>query len=119
MKYILFGLMLLSAYNLYVKETTKGENIQVKTLKDINHKLETSTVSTEEILTGATELANQLCQDNNFQSVVGEDSNSCQDKLLKFKSICADHVFGNTEGQYSDKNEVSSLANRFVRCVST
>lgn len=119
MKYIILILIVAGGYYLYENKVTLSPEIEVKTLKDIRTKLENSSVNSNEVIKGATELAIRLCEDNSFQEVVGESINSCKQRLSKFKSMCSESVFGKKITQYSNIDEVSSLAKRYVTCVST
>ena len=119
MKLIFFTLVVLSGYHFYDKNTGMNSTNQIKTLQDVQKKIEYSPVNAAEILTGASDFALKLCEDNYFQEVAGETPSSCKDRLTKFKPLCSDSVFGNKSTKYTNKDTVSSLANRFVKCVST
>lgn len=119
MKYIVILLIALSIYDRFISDNPTGADTEVKTIEDVKHKLEYASVSSQEVLTSATELAERLCLDTSFQTSIGEDTNSCQERLSKFKSVCADYVFGKETTYYKSNEKVNALTDRFIRCVST
>ncbi len=119
MKNIIFVVLIAGGYCFCLNQGVFEPTDEVKTLGDIHTKLQSSPVNSDEILIGASELALRLCHDNHFQELVGENVNSCQYRFNKLKPICAEHIFGKQTIEYSSKDRVSSLASRFVKCVST
>lgn len=119
MKYIVLILIIAGGYYAYENKIASNTQIEVKTHRDIYTKLESSPVTTAEIITGATEFALTMCNDSSFQSAGGETTTSCKDRFNSFKSICSNQIFGKEEKLYSDKGTVVSLAKRFINCVST
>ena len=119
MKYItLLGLIILGIF-LYESEALSGNQINVKNYSDVFTKLKYTSVSSDEIKTGAMEFAKELCQDTSFQEAAGETPQSCLLKLKSFKSACEDKIFGKTATLYSDKTRVEMLSDRYINCLST
>ncbi|XQF90333.1 hypothetical protein ACOBV8_00560 [Pseudoalteromonas espejiana] len=80
-------------------------------------KVDTGTVTIDEIKIGANKLATFFCNDESFQTSGGSSVEACTDKYLSFKSMCEDRIFGKEKTTFTNKNEVSALSKRFVACV--
>lgn len=118
MKYLLVVFIAILGFYLYFHLGLFDPKVEVKTHQDIYNKLEFSPVNTHEILVGADEFALRMCADNGLQEILGEDYDSCKQRLIKFKPICMTRIFGDKHKDYSDKEQIKSLVFRYTKCVS-
>lgn len=104
--------------NAKASQSSLNKETEVKTFSDIYYKLETSSVSIDEIIIGATEFALTMCADRAYQEVLGNSVQSCNDHFQMTKDTCASYLIRSSQRQYKDKTKVTLLTERFINCVS-
>lgn len=104
--------------NVKSSRSSLHKEAEVKTFSDIYYKLETSAVSVDEIIIGATEFALTLCADRTYQEVLGHSVQSCNEHFKTIKETCASYLMKSSQRLYKDKAKVTLLADRFINCVS-
>ena len=95
-----------------------SDNITVETYSDIFFKLESSPVSINEIVTGASQFADSLCDESIYQEVIGESVNSCKQKFKQSQAQCAEFIIKNNEPMYTDKVAITQLSEKFINCMT-
>ena len=95
-----------------------SDNITVETYSDIFFKLESSPVNIDEIITGASQFANSLCDESIYQEVIGESVNSCKQKFKQSQAQCADFITKNSEVMYTDKVAITLVSEKFINCMT-
>ncbi|QBJ64592.1 hypothetical protein [Pseudoalteromonas sp. DL-6] len=94
------------------------DSITVETYSDIFFKLESSSISIDEIITGASQFADSLCDESIYQEVIGESVNSCKQKFKQSQAQCADFTRKNSEAMYTDKVAITLVSEKFINCMS-
>ena len=95
-----------------------AQSITVETYSDIFFKLESSPVSINEIITGASQFADSLCDESIYQEVIGESVNSCKQKFKQSQAQCAEFIIKNNEPMYTDKVAITQLSEKFINCMT-
>ncbi|EWS96703.1 hypothetical protein LOC50_17295 [Pseudoalteromonas sp. SCSIO 43095] len=95
-----------------------AQSITVETYSDIFFKLESSPVSINEIITGASQFADSLCDETIYQEVIGESVNSCKQKFKQSQAQCAEFIIKNNEPMYTDKVAITQLSEKFINCMT-
>ena len=95
-----------------------AQNITVETYSDIFFKLESSPVSIDEIITGASQFADSLCDESIYQEVIGESVNSCKQKFKQSQVQCADFIMKNSKLSYTDKAAITLVSEKFINCMT-
>ncbi|MFL3651155.1 MAG: hypothetical protein ACI6PR_08050 [Pseudoalteromonas sp.] len=104
--------------NAKASQGSLNKGTEVKTFSDIFYKLETSAVSVNEIIIGATEFALTMCADRAYQEVLGNSVQSCHANFQKSKDICAGYLIKSSQPLYREKTKVTALTEKFINCVS-
>ncbi|TMO97299.1 hypothetical protein CWC14_08870 [Pseudoalteromonas sp. S3260] len=95
-----------------------AQSITVETYSDIFFKLESSPVSINEIITGASQFADSLCDETIYQEVIGESVNSCKQKFKQSQAQCAEFIIKSNEPMYTDKVAITQLSEKFINCMT-
>jgi len=95
-----------------------AQSITVETYSDIFFKLESSPVSINEIITGASQFADSLGDETIYQEVIGESVNSCKQKFKQYQAQCAEFIIKNNEPMYTDKVAITQLSEKFINCMT-
>ncbi|ASM52224.1 hypothetical protein PESP_b0699 [Pseudoalteromonas espejiana DSM 9414] len=104
--------------NAKASQSSFKKETEVKTFSDIYYKIETSSVSIDEIIIGATEFALTMCADRSYQEALGNTVQSCNHHFKMTKDRCASYLIKNSQRFYKDKTKVTLLTERFINCVS-
>ena len=95
-----------------------SDEVTVTTYSDIFYKLESSPVSIDDIITGASQFADSLCDESIYQEAIGASVNSCKHKSKQSQVRCANFITNHSEAFYTDKVAITLVSEKFINCMT-
>ncbi|MDO6685419.1 MULTISPECIES: hypothetical protein [unclassified Agarivorans] len=115
MKYIILVVVVAGGIFLYSKK--QPPTVVVSNHQELFLKLDSSSVSIDEVKEGAYSFSKFFCNDEEYQTSGGKSVTSCLAKYEDFKEMCADRIFPDSSASFSDKKQVMGLLSRYTKCV--
>ncbi|RJG51188.1 hypothetical protein [Motilimonas pumila] len=117
MKYLL--LLIITASGTLLYQQQPRDHAPVSHYAELIERVKVGSVSQDEVKQGVKLLAEDFCNDDEFQQTTGSNTQECLQKLASYDAMCTKRIFADAPQDYEEKQQIAQFAKRYTHCVDT